>query len=459
MGIGMTLLGRIRNIRLNPAQFLVAGFALVIFIGSILLSLPAASADGSRLRYLDALFTATSATCVTGLVVVDTGLQFSLFGELVILVLIQVGGLGFMSMATLIALALGRRITLRGRLFLQESLNQFSMAGLIRLTRHIALTTLVLEAIGAVILAIRFSSRLPAGQAAYYGIFHAVSAFCNAGFDLFGPVSGAFSSITSWATDAVVVLTMAALIIAGGLGFPVIVELSGRRHANSHRVSLHTRLVLTVTVFLLTLGTLVILGLEFANPSTMGHMDAGNRLLAAFFQALTPRTAGFNTVDTASLRPATLFFVMILMFIGASPSSTGGGIKTSTFGVLISTISSTIRGYDEVEMYERRIPRDLSQKASTIASIALALVAVVTMLLSITESATFLEVMFEAMSAFGTVGLSTGITPRLSDFGRILIIMTMFMGRLGPLTVVVALAQRKKIVANVHLAEERVMIG
>jgi len=448
---------RFHRAKLNPSQVLVTGFAAVIIIGAILLSLPAASANGKSIRFIDAIFTATSATCVTGLVVLDTATSFSLFGQIVIITLIQIGGLGFMALATAIALFLGRKITLRGRILLQESLNQFSIAGLVRLTRYLLLTTFIVEGVGAIILSLRFSSIMPTSKAIYYGIFHSISAFCNAGFDLFGSITGPFSSLTYWESDPTVVLVIGSLIIIGGLGFPVIVELVGHRRGN--RLSLHARLVLTVTLWLLAIGTAATFGLEFSNPDTLGKMSPAGKVLGAVFQGITPRTAGFNTLDISKMRSSTLFIFVILMFIGASPSSTGGGIKTTTMGVIIAAILSTIRGSDDVEINDRQISQSLVFRAITIASLALALVTGVTLVLSATEEASFLQVLFEAASAFGTVGLTTGITPNLTDFGRVLIMITMFFGRLGPLTVMLALAQRQKPLANVHLPEEKVLIG
>jgi trk system potassium uptake protein TrkH len=449
--------GRTRSMRFNPSQFLVMGFGAVILLGSILLSLPAASVSGEGVRYVDALFTATSATCVTGLVVVDTATTYSLFGQVVVLLLIQVGGLGFMAMATMMALVLGRRITLRGRLVLQESLNQFTLAGLVRLTRYLFLTTVIVEGIGAFILCLRFSAQFPLGKSAYYGIFHSVSAFCNAGFDLFGTMTGPFTSLTGWQSDPVIVLTIGSLIVTGGLGFPVIIELIG--HHRGNRLSLHTRLVLQVTGILLLGAALAILGLEISNPNSLKPLTWTGKLLGAVFQSITPRTAGFNTLDISKLRDGTLFIMITLMFIGASPSSTGGGIKTTTFGALIASVVSTAKGRDDVEMHERRLPHDEVLKAMTIATLAMGLVTGVTLILSVTENARFLEVLFETTSAFGTVGLTMGITPSLSDVGRLLIMATMFMGRVGPLTVVIALAQRKRQPSTVHLAEERILIG
>lgn len=457
MGSRRGFISRFRRAKLSPSQVLVTGFAAVIIIGAILLSLPAASTGGNSIRFIDAIFTATSATCVTGLVVLDTATSFSLFGQIVILTLIQVGGLGFMALATMIALFLGRKLTLRGRILLQESLNQFSIAGLVRLTRYLLLTTVVVEGAGAVILSLRFSRIMPASRAAYYGIFHSISAFCNAGFDLFGSVTGPFSSLTYWEADPVVVFTIGSLIIIGGLGFPVIVELLGHRKRN--RLSLHTKLVLEATFWLLLAGIIATFGLEFTNPGTLGDLTPAGKVMGALFQGITPRTAGFNTLDISKMRSATLFIFIVLMFIGASPSSTGGGIKTTTMGVITAALVSTIRGSNEVEIYDRRIDKDLVFRAVTIAALALTLVTVVTVALSVSEEASFIQVMFETVSAFGTVGLTTGITTSLTDFGRVLIMITMFSGRLGPLTVMFALAQRQKPIANVILPEEKVLIG
>ncbi|NLG83663.1 MAG: Trk family potassium uptake protein, partial [Firmicutes bacterium] len=332
------------GVHLRPPQILVLGFAATIFTGAVLLSLPIASNSGQSLRFLDALFTATSAVCVTGLVVVDTATQYNRFGQLVVLSLIQIGGLGFMTMSTLIAFLLGKRITLRERLVMQEALNQFSPAGLVRLTRNILLTTLIVEGAGATLLAARFAFDYPLGRSIYMGVFHAVSAFCNAGFDVMGRLTGPFSSFTSYVGDPVVSLTICGLIVTGGIGFPVIQELY--RYPRTRRLSLHAKLVLKITAALIIIGVTAIFLFEYSNPATMGRLSWGGKILGAIFQSITPRTAGFNTLDIGAMRLGTLFLLIMLMFIGASPSSTGGGIKTTTFGVLLATIIATIRGYD-----------------------------------------------------------------------------------------------------------------
>ncbi|WP_042165275.1 TrkH family potassium uptake protein [Paenibacillus gorillae] len=420
----------------SPPRILVSGFAAIIFIGAILLSMPFASADGTRLRFIDALFTATSATCVTGLAVVDTGTYFSTAGQLIILLLIQVGGLGFMTMGTLFALVLRKRISLKERLVLQEAMNQSSMEGIVRLIRKVFIYSLSIEAVGALLFTIRFSFDMPLGKAAYFGLFHAVSFFNNAGFDIFGH----FRGLTAYVGDPLVNITSMLLIVLGGLGFIVISDLLEIK--KNKRLSLHSKVVLSMTGALIVAGAIVIFIFEFSNAKTLGSLNWGEKVLAAFFQSITPRTAGTNTLDYSSLRQATLFFTVILMFIGASPGSTGGGIKTTTFTTLIGAVVAMGRGREDIVMFRYRLGKDRIFKALTITMLSLALVIGVTMLLTTTEDHQFIQILFETTSAFGTVGLTAGLTPELSDFGRIVIALTMFAGRLGPLTLAYALGPK-----------------
>ncbi|NLG79959.1 MAG: Trk family potassium uptake protein [Firmicutes bacterium] len=437
----------------SPAQVLVAGFAALILIGAVILALPVSSRDGKALPFVDALFTATSAVCVTGLVVVDTHDQFSLFGQLVILCLIQVGGLGIMTVSTLIFLLLGRRVTLRSRLLIQEAMNQLTLEGMVRLIRKVLLVTAVVEGFGALLLAIRWSFDMGFPRCLYYGVFHAVSGFCNAGFDLFG----GFRSLTGYAADVWVNLVMTGLIIIGGLGFSVVSEVIA--HRRGCKLSLHARVVLLTTAVLIAAGTVVIFLLELDNPATLKPLSPLGKALSAYFQAVTPRTAGFNTLPIGDMRAATQLFIIILMFIGASPGSTGGGIKTSTFATLLLAVRSVVRGREDVEVFERRVPHRIVYRALAVSMISLALVIVITMALSIVRHDGLLPVLFEATSAFGTVGLSMGITPSLSALGKVLIIFTMFAGRVGPLTVATAIAQRQHAANAVRYPEERVMVG
>lgn len=420
----------------SPPRVLVCGFALIILLGTVLLSLPFAVEGEQRLRLIDAFFTATSATCVTGLVVVDTGTFFTPFGQIVILGLIQIGGLGFMTMATLFALILRKRISFRERLILQEAMNQATMEGIVRLIRKVVLYTVTIELAGAVLFTIRFLFEMPPGQAAYYGVFHAVSLFNNAGFDLMG----GFNSLTSYAADPAVNIVSMLLIILGGAGFAVLADVMEYRR--SKRLSLHSKVVLTTTGLLIAVGAAVMFLFEFTNPNTLGQLGWGGKALASFFQSVTPRTAGANTLPIGELRQATLFFIIILMFIGASPGSTGGGIKTTTFATLVYAVIAMIHGRKDIVIFRYRLGQERVFKALAITMLSLALVIGVTMILTATEDQPFLAILFEATSAFGTVGLSVGLTPELTDIGKAIVSLTMFAGRLGPLTLAYALGTR-----------------
>lgn len=444
------------NMKLSPSQVLALGFAGLILLGALLLTMPMASKDGQSLSFLNALFTATSAVCVTGLVVVDTGSHFTPFGQFVIIFLIQVGGLGFMTFSTLAAILIGKKIGLKERMVIQESFNQDTLAGLVKLTRNVLWVTLIIEGAGGLILTLRFLADFPLGRALAFGFFHAVSSFCNAGFDLFGQVFGSYSSITHYVDDWIVTLTVGGLIILGGIGFPVIMELV--RFPRKKRLSLHSKLVIVMTVVLIGVGALLIFLIEFANPKTIGGLSVSGKFLGALFQSITPRTAGYNSLDISKLRTGTWFIMIILMFIGASPSSTGGGIKTTTFGVLVATIITSIKGRQDAELFERHIPTDIIYKAITILTIALSWVSVATLVMSLVEPYAFIRLFFEVMSAFGTVGLTTGITPDLTVISKIIIIITMFIGRVGPVTILIALSRTEKH-NSVKFVEERLMIG
>ena len=436
--------------KLTPAQILVVGYLTVIIAGTFLLTLPIATPGPGRLSIIDSLFTATSATCVTGLIVVNTSSAFTVFGQLVIMVLIQIGGLGIMSMSTLFAFIMGKKITLKERLIIQEDLNQFGISGLVRLVQYVLGITIVIEGTGALILFLRLVRDNSIIKSLYYAVFHAVSAFNNAGFDLFG------NSLESFTGDLVINFVVMALIILGGIGFGVITEMYQVRKFK--KVSLQTKIVIIITIFLLVFGFLVVLALEYNNEATMGNLPFGQKILSSFFLSVTPRTAGFNTLPTGALQSSTLFFIIVLMFIGASPGSTGGGIKTTTFGVMIITLWNKITGKSDIEIYNRRIEEDDVLKALSITLLALGLVVMVTMILTVTEDSEFLDIFFETVSAFGTVGLSTGVTSTLSDFGRILITLTMFAGRVGPLTLAVAFAERE-VKGVYHYPKEKIMVG
>jgi trk system potassium uptake protein len=442
-----------RRVSLDPPKVLVLGFAILILIGTCLLTLPIATVDGNGLTILNALFTATSATCVTGLVVVDTGSTFTKFGQLVILSLIQIGGLGFMTFATFFFFLLGKKISLKDRLLLQESLNNLSIEGIVRLVKRVLFFTAVIEIVGAIILSIRFSYDLPLGKAIYYGFFHSISNFNNAGFDLMGE----FRSLTPYVADPTVTLTVCALITIGGIGFIVMNEVYEYR--DTRRLSVHTKVVLVTSLILTAGGAILILLFEFGNDKTLQPLSPLGKGLGALFQSVTNRTAGSNTLNIPDLTHPTLFLTIFLMFVGASPGSTGGGIKTTTLATLLGTVWSQIKGKEDVVLFRRRIVIEIIFKALTVTVSGLFLVMTITMLLTITEvGKDFLMILFEVTSAFATVGLSMGLTPELSPLGRVLIIFTMFAGRVGPLTVAFAIAMRRKPDPYRH-PKGRIMIG
>ncbi|WP_376769577.1 TrkH family potassium uptake protein [Fontibacillus panacisegetis] len=414
------------------------GFAIIILAGAFLLMLPISSATGESLPFIDAFFTATSATCVTGLVVRDTGTYFSTFGQGVIMVLIQIGGLGFMTMATLFSLVFKRKISLKDRLLLQEAMNQNTMEGIVRLIRKVLLYSVVIESCSALIFAIRLAFDMPLGRALYFGIFHAVSFFNNAGFDLFGD----YRSLTSYVADPVMNLVSMFLIVSGGLGFIVLSDLIELRRRR--KMSLHSKVVLSMTGSLIVIGALVIFIFEFSNSKTLEPLSWSGKIWGSLFQSVTPRTAGANSLDIGALRQASQFFIIILMFIGASPSSTGGGIKTTTFTILVGAVFSMIRGRSDLVLFRYRLAEERIFKAVTITMLSLFLVIFVAMLLSTTEDASFLSILFEATSAFGTVGLTMGLTGKLTVMGKVIISLTMFAGRLGPLTLAYALGPKKE---------------
>ena len=435
-----------------PAVILVVSFALLILAGTLLLMLPVASAAGQATPFLDALFTATSAVCVTGLVVVDTGTYWSPVGQVVILALIQLGGLGTMTGATLLWLIVGRRISLHQRLLIREALGTFSLAGVDQVIRRIAIITLVAELGGTALLALRLAREYPPPTALWYGFFHAVSAFNNAGFDLFGD----YRSLILYTRDPMLLLTIAGLVIVGGLGVFTLVDLAQAR--SFRRLSLDSKLVVSTSLLLLVLGTAALLGLEYGNPATLGGLSLEYQLLNAFVHAVMPRTAGFNSLNIPDLTQGTLAITIVLMFIGAAPASTGGGIKVTTFSALLAAIVSSMRGRPQAEAFGREVPQTVIYRALTIALLAVALVMSAAMVLTTTEGESFTLALFEAVSAFATVGLTAGLTISLTAVGKLVLIVLMFIGRLGPLTLVLALIRAQRPTAHRYAAEE-VRIG
>ncbi len=443
--------------RLTPTRVLFLGYVVIISMGAGLLLLPLAT-TGSGISWVDAVFTATSATSITGLIVLDTPNDFTLFGQLVILGLIQIGGIGYMTIAALLVIVLGRRIGMQERRVLQEALNLTSPEGILRFVLQVVTVTFIVEGAGAVLFTLRFWGDFEPLYAIYHGVFHAISAFNNAGFTLFQ------NSLGLYQLDVLINGVAMILIVTGGIGFLVydnVVGVIRRRHL---RLSVHTRMVFTVTAVLIGMGTLVILLFEHANPRTLGILGWPEKVLVACFQAVSGRTAGFGTVDASLLTNSTLYFVVFLMFIGGSPGSTGGGIKTTTFGTIVMALWATMRGHRDVMVFHRRIPADTVAQAFYLAGLAIVFVSVATLVLAFVEEQQFLGTLFEAMSAAATVGMSTGdgasrsLSASFSDGGKLLIAFLMLIGRIGPLAISIAIVGGTQH-ARFRYAEEKVIIG
>jgi trk system potassium uptake protein TrkH len=453
-----TYQGRVGRLTVSPAQILVLWFVGVVAVGAVCLSLPFASAPGREISAIDAFFMATSAVCVTGLAVRDLATDLSTAGQLVILGLIQLGGLGYMVASTLIVVLLGQKIGIKQRLVMQEALNVLTVGGLVHLLRGILVVTAVVEALGAAILAMRFSVDFPWPRAIYLGVFHSVSAFNNAGFSLFS------ANLIPYQRDPTVNLVITTLIITGGIGFIVYRDLLRRLRRETFRLSVHTWMVLTLTAGLIVAGTGLFWALEVRNPSTIGNLRLTDQVMVSYFHAVAARTAGFNTIDLSTASGAALYLVILLMIIGASPGGTGGGIKTTTFGAMLVGLWAGIRGRQDVTAFHRRMPQETVIRAFSVALLAFFLTTGMTLVLQVSEDRDFLRTLFEVASAFGTVGLSTGdggvlsYTALFSDFGKLIIILTMLIGRIGPLTFGVALIRTEEH-RHFRYPPERVLIG
>jgi trk system potassium uptake protein TrkH len=447
----------IARLKITPSQMVMVSFGSVIAIGTLMLLLPRATATGHRMPFIDALFTATSATCVTGLIVVDTGSFFSKFGQGIILFLIQLGGIGIMSLVAFSAAAIGRGIGMRERAMMKDILDSDFIGQVTRLLRNIVLITLVFETAGVLLLSRIWARDFASPMTTfYYSLFHAVSAFCNAGFSLFA------DSLEGFKGRPDVVLTFAGLIIAGGLGFIALSNLLNffvgrlRRWKPRSRLNLHTKLVLITSGVLLAAGTIAFYAFE-AHQSMAGFTGS-EKLLSAFFSSVTARTAGFSTLNMGMIAVPSALIIILLMFVGASSGGTGGGIKTNTFAVLVATIRSMLRVREDVEVFRRAIPQDIVNKALCVFVLSVGLVFAATIVVSAGQRQEFTTVLFETVSAFGTVGLSRGMTQDLTTVSKVAIIITMFLGRIGPLTLGLAISQRMYERAY-RYPTERVMIG
>ena len=445
--------------RVSPTAIIVFGFLFVIILGGIILSLPISVQSGKSIGFTDALFTATSAVCVTGLNVVDTNTTYNTFGKIVIMLLIQTGGLGIMSLYTLFAMLTGRRLGLKDRLTIQESISNFNLKGVFRTFRDIMFITFAIEGVGALLFATQLIPKYGFLLGSGKSIFQAVSSFCNAGFDLYGTPGGKFVSLTLMNTNYVMLLTTATLIIVGGLGFIVWNDVYFNKKFSL--LTLHTKIVLIMTVFLLIAGTAAFFFLEGQNPGTIAKMDTPTKVLNSYFHSVTCRTAGFNSIPTDKMYDSSNFISIILMFIGAAPGSTGGGVKVTTIGVLLLAVLSFTKGEDEVQIFRKRISNSVIIKAISIVILSFTITTITSIIiLTNSPNVTFLQAMYEATSAFGTVGLTMGITPHLDTVSKYAVIITMFLGRVGPLTamiVFVSLQKRKK--PNWRFTEGKIVVG
>lgn len=440
--------------RLTQTQFIALGFMTIILIGTFLLMLPVSSRSGEAGSFINCLFTATSASCVTGLVVYDTWTHWTLFGQLVILIMIQIGGLGFVSIGVFLSIILRRKIGLKERGLMQESVNTLQIGGVVKLARKIIIGTAIFEGTGALILAIRFIPEVGVARGIFYGIFHSVSAFCNGGFDLMG-WQGEYSSLVNYYDDWTVNLVVMALIVIGGLGFIVWDDLSRHRLHVRHYM-LHTKIVLLTTAVLLFGGAWLFY--LFERQNLLVGMSPSGQILTSLFNSVTPRTAGFNTVDTAALTDASKLFTVILMFIGGSPGSTAGGVKTTTIVVLYLYLWSTIQRTYGVNAFGRRLEEDALKHACSIFMINLTLALGASIFIMATQKLAMSDVLFEAFSAIGTVGMTTGITRELNSISRLLIAFLMYCGRVGSLSFALSFTQHKH-VAPVQQPMERITIG
>jgi trk system potassium uptake protein TrkH len=435
----------------HPSQALVAAFAAAIALGTVLLLLPIASHEGTGM--VTALFTATSAVCVTGLVTVDTATHWTTFGQIVILVLIQIGGFGIMTMASLLGLVVSRRMGLRSRLTVAAETKTLGIGEVRLVLRGVLKATALVEAVCGLLLTLRFYFGYgePAGRATWLGLFHAVSAFNNAGFALYP------DNLVRFVVDPWVCVPIALAVIIGGLGFPVLFELRRNPH-RPRNWSLHTKLTISMTVLLLVSGAAFITLNEWNNPATLGQLDPGGRMLAGSFQAVMPRTAGFNSLYIGQMKQSTWLGTIVLMFIGGGSASTAGGIKVTTFVVLLFAILAEVRGESAVNAFDRQITARVQRQALTIALLSVAAVVSSTLLVIEMTQYPLSEALFEVTSAFATVGLSTGLTPSLPESAALLLVFLMFLGRLGPITLVTALAIRDR-ERLYHLPEGRPIIG
>ncbi len=436
--------------KLKIQQIIALSFIGWILLGSLILYHPISTNPPAKTTYIDALFTSTSATCVTGLVVVDTATHFSFFGQLVTLILLQVGGLGIITFATLAIIATRNPISYKFGLILKEGLNRLNLENIKQTVLKIIKITFLIEAIGAILLFITFSKDFTFKKAIWASVYHSISAFCNAGFSVFS------KNLVEYKNNINVNFVITTLIILGGIGFTVLLELINFK--SKRKLSVHSKFTIFFTVCLIITGTLFIFLIETYSPTVTRGNSWIIRLLTSYFHSVSARTAGFNTLNISKYSTSVLLFLILLMFIGASPGGTGGGIKTTTFGIIVAFLISTMKGENEVHILKRRISNDTILRAFTIICLSVILIVSSTIIMTLLKDRSLIKSLFEVTSAFGTVGLSTGITPNLTSLEKIIIILTMFCGRVGPLTLAIALADKPKI-SRIHFPETQILVG
>lgn len=441
--------------RISKVQFIALGFLIIILFGTTLLLLPFSTREGLETSFMDALFTSVSATCVTGLVTVDTYSHWTLFGQIVILIMIQLGGLGFMSIGIIFAVLLKRKVSLSDRGLMQESVNTLQIGGIVGLTKKIIFGTMFFEGLGAIVLAIRFCGELGVGRAVFYGIFHSVSAFCNGGFDLFG-FKSEYNSLVGFEGDVVVNITLCLLILIGGIGFIVWDDIS-KNKLHIRKYSLHTKIVLSMTCLITIVGTFLFW--LFEKDNVMAGYDGRTAFFASLFSSITPRTAGFNTIDTAALSNSSKLLTMILMFIGGNPGSTAGGAKTTTIFILIAYVVSNIKNSYGIDVFDRRIKEEAVKKASLVVTVNVSLFLLAAIIImGVQPELDYSDVFFEVLSGINTVGMTTGITRDLNVVSKICVMFLMYFGRIGSLSFALSFSQRKR-KAPLLQPEEEINIG
>ncbi|MGL6024070.1 MAG: TrkH family potassium uptake protein [Cetobacterium sp.] len=439
--------------KLSFSRKLILGFFTAIVLGSILLYMPFSLQEGHKISFLTAIFTITSAICVTGLSVIDISQVLSFKGQIILLLFIQLGGLGVMTFSSLFFLLIGKKMSYKDRELIKEERNAESSGEVVSFIKKIVIIVLLIEGIGAFFLTLEFMKRFEFSKAVYFGIFHSISAFCNAGFALFS------DNLEGYSGSILMNMTIAYLIILGGIGFSVINSVLIAVRRDVKRFTLTSKVAILVSMFLTFIGMILFFLLEYKNPTTLANLSWIDKILASFFQSVTTRTAGFNTVPMGSLNPATIFMFCILMFIGASPGSTGGGIKTTTIGVIVLYVIGIIQGKENINVFNRKISWDILNRALAILVISIMYVSIVIMaIMTIETEMSFEKIVFEVFSAFGTAGLSMGITADLSVVSKMLIIITMFIGRLGPMTFALALGE-KKIKQSLRYPKENILVG